>query len=75
MLEEENKRAEARGAVSQSFPSQDRDQADQKICHVARLKRDRQAVELEVDEVAVGVAGGAAGGDVAAAGLLDGDGD
>ena len=39
-----------------------------------RLERDGQAVELEVDEVALGVAGLAAGGDVGAAGLLDGDG-
>lgn len=42
---------------------------------MARLKRDGKAVELEVDEVAVGGAGGAACSDVAAAGLLDGDGD
>ena len=40
-----------------------------------RLKGDGEAVELEVDEVALGVAGLAAGGDVGAAGLLDGDGD
>lgn len=40
-----------------------------------RLKRDGNAVGLEVDEVAVGGAGLAAGGDVGAAGLLDGDGD
>jgi len=39
-----------------------------------RLKRNGQAVELEVDEVALGVAGLAAGGNVGAAGLLDGDG-
>ena len=45
-------------------------------CSVARrLKGDGEAVELEVDEVALGVAGLAAGGDVGAAGLLDGDGD
>jgi hypothetical protein len=40
-----------------------------------RLKGDGEAVELEVDEVALGVAGLAAGGDVGAASLLDGDGD
>jgi hypothetical protein len=40
-----------------------------------RLKGDGKAVELEVDEVALGVAGLAACGDVGAAGLLDGDGD
>jgi hypothetical protein len=40
-----------------------------------RLEGDGEAVELEVDEVALGVAGLAAGGDVGAAGLLDGDGD
>ena len=40
-----------------------------------RLEGDGEAVELEVDEVAGGVAGLAAGGDVGAAGLLDGDGD
>jgi len=40
-----------------------------------RLKGDGEAVELEVDEVALGVAGLAAGGDVGAAGLLDGDGE
>jgi len=40
-----------------------------------RLEGDREAVELEVDEVALGVAGLAAGGNVGAAGLLDGDGD
>jgi hypothetical protein len=39
-----------------------------------RLEGDGEAVELEVDEVALGVAGLAAGGDVGAAGLLDGDG-
>jgi ubiquinone biosynthesis protein UbiJ len=41
---------------------------------VAR-RLDGQAVELEVDEVALGVASLAAGGDVGTAGLLDGDGD
>jgi hypothetical protein len=40
-----------------------------------RLKGEGQAVELEVDEVAGGVTGLAACGDVGAAGLLDGDGD
>ena len=40
-----------------------------------RLKRDGDAVGLEVEEVAIGVAGLAAGGDVGAASLLDGDGD
>jgi hypothetical protein len=40
-----------------------------------RLKGDGKAVGLKVDEVAVGGAGLAAGGDVGAAGLLDGDGD
>ena len=40
-----------------------------------RLKRDGKAVGLKVEEVAVGVAGLAAGGDVGTAGLLDGDGD
>jgi len=40
-----------------------------------RLERDGQAVELEVDEVAGSIASLAAGGDVGAAGLLDGDGD
>jgi hypothetical protein len=40
-----------------------------------RLEGDGEAVELEVDEVALGVASLAAGGDVGAAGLLDGDGD
>ena len=40
-----------------------------------RLKRDGKAVGLEVEEVALGVAGLAAGGDVGTAGLLDGDGD
>jgi hypothetical protein len=40
-----------------------------------RLEGDGQAVELEVDEVALGVASLAAGGDVGTAGLLDGDGD
>jgi hypothetical protein len=49
---------------------------DAKLLVVARrLKGDGEAVELEVDEVARGVAGLAAGGDVGAAGLLDGDGD
>ena len=42
---------------------------------VKRLKGDGEAVGLKVDEVALGVAGLAAGGDVGAAGLLDGDGD
>jgi hypothetical protein len=42
---------------------------------VKRLKGDGEAVGLKVDEVAVGIAGLAAGGDVGAAGLLDGDGD
>lgn len=41
----------------------------------ARLKGDGQAVELEVDEVAAGVTGLAACGDVGAASLLDGNGD
>lgn len=41
----------------------------------ARLKGDGQAVELEVDEVAGGIASLAAGGDVGAALLLDGNGD
>ena len=40
-----------------------------------RLKGKGQAVELDVDEVAEGVAGLAARGDVGTAGLLDGDGD
>lgn len=40
-----------------------------------RLERKGQAVELDVDEVADGVAGLAARGDVRAASLLDGDGD
>jgi hypothetical protein len=40
-----------------------------------RLKGQGQAVELDVDEVAEGVAGLAARGDVGTAGLLDGDGD
>ena len=40
-----------------------------------RLKRDGKAVELKVDEVARSIAGGAASGDVGAAGLLDGDSD
>lgn len=40
-----------------------------------RLKGDGEAVGLEVDEVALGVAGLAASGDVGTAGLLDGDGD
>ena len=40
-----------------------------------RLKRDGQAVELEVDEVARGIASLAAGGDVGTARLLDGDSD
>lgn len=40
----------------------------------ARLEGEGQAVELEVDEVAGGIAGLAARGDVGAAGLLDGDG-
>ena len=44
-------------------------------CWKRRLKGDGQAVELEVDEVAGGVAGLAASGDVGTAGLLDGDGD
>jgi hypothetical protein len=49
---------------------------DAKLLVVARrLKGDGEAVELEVDEVALGVAGLAAGGDVGAAALLDGDGD
>ena len=49
---------------------------DAKLPVVARrLEGDGEAVELEVDEVARGVAGLAAGGDVGAAGLLDGDGD
>ena len=42
---------------------------------MSRLKRDGNAVRLEVDGVAVGVAGRAASSDVGAAGLLDGDGD
>ena len=42
---------------------------------MTRLKRDGKAVGLEVEEVAVGVASLAAGGDVGAASLLDGDGD
>jgi hypothetical protein len=42
---------------------------------VKRLKGDGKAVGLKVDEVAVGIAGLAAGGDVGTAGLLDGDGD
>ena len=40
-----------------------------------RLKRDGKAVGLEVDEVAVGVASRAAGGNVGTASLLDRDGD
>jgi hypothetical protein len=40
-----------------------------------RLKRDGEAVELNVDEVADGVAGLAASSDVGTAGLSDGDGD
>jgi len=40
-----------------------------------RLEGDGQAVELEVDEVAGGVAGGAACGNVGAASLLDGNSD
>lgn len=40
-----------------------------------RLKRNGKAVKLKVEEVALGIASGAAGGDVGAAGLLDGDGD
>jgi len=46
-----------------------------KASRTKRLKRDGDAVGLEVEEVAVGVAGLAAGGDVGAAGFLDGDGD
>ena len=41
---------------------------------MTRLKGDGKAVGLEVDEVAGSVASLAAGGDVGAAGLLDGDG-
>jgi hypothetical protein len=46
-------------------------------CHqrTRRLKRNGNAVGLEVDGVAGRVAGLAACGDVRAAGLLDGDGD
>ena len=44
-------------------------------CEARRLEGEGEAVELEVDEVAGGVASLAAGGDVGAAGLLDGDGD
>jgi len=40
-----------------------------------RLKGDGEAVELEVDEVAAGITGLAACGDVGAASLLDGNGD
>lgn len=39
------------------------------------LDGDGNAVGLEVDGVAISVTGLAAGGDVGAAGLLDGDGD
>jgi len=46
-----------------------------KASRTKRLKRDGDAVGLKVEEVAVGVAGLAAGGDVGATGLLDGDGD
>lgn len=46
-----------------------------KLLRIERLKGDGQAVELEVDEVAGGVAGLAASSDVGTASLLDGDGD
>ncbi len=42
---------------------------------LSRLKRDGNAVGLEVDEVALGVAGRAARSDVGAASLLNGDSD
>jgi hypothetical protein len=53
----------------------DRNHLLSKASRTKRLKGDGEAVGLKVDEVAVSIAGLAAGGDVGAAGLLDGDGD
>ena len=70
MLEVKNRKS--RGLVNRPPSSTRRGKALSR--RTRRLKRDGQAVELEVDEVAGGVASLAAGGDVGAAGLLDGDG-
>ena len=70
MLEGKNRKS--RGLVNHHrLPPEEESESKRTM----RLKGDGQAVELEVDEVAGGVASLAAGGDVGAAGLLDGDGD
>jgi hypothetical protein len=55
------------------FPNLESEEAGNQSIQAStrRLKGQGQAVELDVDEVAHGVAGLAAGGDVGAAGLLD----
>ena len=72
MLEGKNRKS--RGLVNLPPSSTRRGKRCPRKFWTRRLKGDGQAVELEVDEVAGGVASLAAGGDVGAAGLLDGDG-
>jgi hypothetical protein len=65
---------QSRGLVELQFPTLEFEGVAVNQASTRRLEGKSQAVELDVDEVAEGVAGLAARGDVGTAGLLDGDG-